>query len=135
MKFSKILFLISILFIQACQSQNYDSKTSINYIAQTRGFSYTLILKNNIVEINNNNKTQQFKLYQKQVDDLENNLDAINFEKIKSNISTDDLALDKAIKGILNLTFHGQQFTFEFNHNNPPKEFGQILSLIEKFGS
>ena len=52
---------------------------------------------------------------------------------LESNISIDDLAVDKAIKGEFELNFNGELFTFEFDHNNAPESIQELLSKLQSF--
>jgi len=135
MTLPKHLLLLFILFFNACHSQNPESNTTINYMAQTRGFIYSINLKNKALEINNNNEIQQIILTKNQLIELEEVLQNINFEKIESRISTEDLAVDKAIKGVFKLTYKKKQFTFNFNHNSLPKEIDILIQELERFAN
>jgi hypothetical protein len=57
----------------------------------------------------------------------------IDFDSLKSNISIDDLAVDKAIKGEFELNFNGKLYTFEFDHNNAPESIQELLNKLQSF--
>ena len=57
----------------------------------------------------------------------------IDFNLLKSNISNDDLAVDKAIKGEFELNLNGKVYAFEFDHNNAPENIQELLSKLQSF--
>lgn len=124
--------LILLPFSNSCESQEKE-QIFFNYYAQTRGFVYSLQLKNNEIELNNNGLVKKISLTEQQYNELYKLFSEINFKKIKSNISTDDLAVDKAIKAICSINMNEKLYSFEFDHNNLPKEIQSIKLRLEKF--
>ena len=105
----------------------------LNYKAQTRGFLYQIKLESNSIEINNNNTVKTTVLTKNQFIKIDSLLNNINFKKIKDNISTNDLAIDRAIKGVFDLNFEGNTYTFDFNHHKLPNEIEDFLEQLEAF--
>jgi len=107
--------------------------TSLNYSAQTRGYIYAMRLKNNELELNNNTNIKKTTLTKSQINEINDLLLKIDFKKIENNISINDLALDKAIKGTFELNFKAAHFSFDFNHNNLPENIQQLITHLEGF--
>ena len=122
-----LLFFFSL----SCESQEKNKDISLTYIAQTRGFIYTLQLKDNLLEVNDNNSLKKLKLSETHISELTKILSDIDFDKIESNISLDDLSVDKAIKGNFDLVFNTKKYSFEFSHNGLPEKIKQLLSYME----
>jgi hypothetical protein len=125
-----ILLLVS---INSCQSQDKKDTISLNYNAQTRGFQLSIQLENNLLEVTKNNETHQIELTDKQLNEVIEMVKKIDFDSLKSNISIDDLAVDKAIKGEFELNFNGKLYTFEFDHNNAPESIQELLNKLQSF--
>ena len=129
------LNLIIILFTlsTSCESHAINHKLSINYKAQTRGFLYQVSLNNNILEINKNG-TQQIKtLNSQQFSEIEKLVSNIVFDEIKSNISTDDLALDKTIEGIFEVKSNKKSHLLNLNHNKLPIKIEELFNQLEGY--
>lgn len=133
MKLISQLLLIIIVFTISCNSQEKNNDIMINYSAQTRGYLYSLQLEKNVLEINDNNTLKEVELSNKQQIKIDSLLNNINFNEIETNISIDDLAVDKAIKGTLELNFEAEHFTFDFNHNNLPKDIQELFNQLELY--
>lgn len=131
------LLQLSIIFccltVTSCTSQKITNNTSLNYTAQTRGYIYTIQLNNNKLELNNNTNIKRTTLSIDQKKELEQQLLKINFKQLRDSINTEDLALDKAIKGMLDLNFDSKQYHFNFNHNKLPKNIQNLTMLLESF--
>ena len=125
-----ILLLVS---LTSCQSQNKKDNISLNYNAQTRGFQLAIQLENNLLEVTKNNETHQIELTENQLNEIISTVKKIDFEVIKSNISIDDLAVDKAIKGEFEVNFNGELYAFEFDHNNAPEKIQELLNKLQRF--
>ena len=132
MKTLNIFILFTLVLFQSCQSQEKMNATTLNYSAQTRGYIYTLHLKKNQLELNNNTNIKKITLTADQKNEIKELLLKVDFKKIENNISIDDLAVDKAIKGTFDLNFEAEHFTFDFNHNSLPKEINQLFKFLEK---
>jgi len=120
-----------LFFSLSCESQEKNNDISLTYFAQTRGFIYSLQLNDNLLEVNDNNSLKKLKLSETHISELTKILSEIDFDKIESNISIDDLSVDKAIKGNFNLVFNTKKYSFEFDHNHLPKKIKQLLSYME----
>lgn len=117
----------------SCKSQEKKDEYTIGYSAQTRGYFYSLQLKNEELEINDNDELKKMKLTENQSDQILKMLSAIDFENTKNNILTEDLSVDKAIKGVFKTEFDNNIYTFEFDHNNLPENIEKLLSQLEKY--
>ncbi len=133
MKLFKITFLLLLIVTSSCKGKEKKSVISLNYKAQTRGFLYQIQFGNNSIEIIQNNIVKTSVLSENQLTKIDSLLREINFNVIKNNISTDDLAVDSAIKGVFNLNFEGNSYIFNFNHNKLPKEIEGFLKYLEGF--
>jgi len=56
----------------------------------------------------------------------------IDFKEIKNNISTDELAVDRAIKGKFKLKFNSHVYEYELDHHNLPKSIQQLFTTLEQ---
>ncbi|SNR50842.1 hypothetical protein [Lutibacter flavus] len=133
MKIITPLFLVITVFTISCNSQEKTNDIIINYTAQTRGYIYSLQLENNTLEINDNNAIKKVELSEKQQIKIDSLLNSINFSEIENNISIDDLAVDKAIKGTFNTYFKEKVFEYEFDHNKLPKDIQELFKRLEAY--
>ena len=133
MKLFKITFLLLLIATSSCKGQEKKDAISLNYKAQTRGFLYQIQLENNSIEISQNNTIKTGVLNEDQLTKIDSLLREINFNTIKNNVSISDLAVDSAIKGVFNLNFEGNSYTFNFNHHKLPKEIEGFLKYLEEF--
>lgn len=133
MKLLKIALILMLVSSTSCQGQDKKDSISLNYSAQTRGFHLAIQLENNLLEVSKNNETQQIELTAKQLKEVIDIVKKIDLNSIKSNISIDDLAVDKAIKGVFELNFNGELYTFEFDHNNAPENIQELLNKLQSF--
>jgi len=133
MKLFKITLILLLVSVTSCQSQDKNDTVSLNYNAQTRGFQLSIQLENNLLEVTKNNETHQIEMTDKQFNEVIEIIKKIDFDVLKSNISIDDLAVDKAIKGEFELNFNGKLYTFEFDHNNAPENIQELLNKLQSF--
>ncbi|HSQ45852.1 MAG TPA: hypothetical protein VLM44_02920 [Lutibacter sp.] len=133
MKLFKMTLILLFASLTSCQSQDKKDTISLNYNAQTRGFQLSIQLENNLLEVTKNNETHQIELTDIQLNEFVEMVKKIDFDLIKSNISIDDLAVDKAIKGEFELNLNGELYTFEFDHNNAPESIQELLSKLQSF--
>lgn len=133
MKLFKMTLILLLVSITSCQSQDKKDTISLNYNAQTRGFQLAIQLENNLLGITKNNETHQIELTENQLNEIIGMVKNIDFEVLKSNISIDDLAVDKAIKGEFKLNLNGELYTFEFDHNNAPENIQELLNKLQSF--
>lgn len=133
MKFYKMTLILLFASLTSCQSQDKKDSISLNYNAQTRGFQMAIQLENNLLEVTKNNETHQIELTDIQLNEIIKMVKKIDFDLIKSNVSIDDLAVDKAIKGEFELNFNGKLYAFEFDHNNAPENIQELLNKLQSF--
>lgn len=133
MKLYKMTLILLFASLTSCQSQDKKDSISLNYNAQTRGFQMAIQLENNLLEVTKNNETHQIELTDIQLNEVIEMVKKIDFDFIKSNVSIDDLAVDKAIKGDFELNFNGKLYTFEFDHNNAPENIQELLNKLQSF--
>ncbi|MDO9137887.1 MAG: hypothetical protein Q7U21_08700 [Lutibacter sp.] len=133
MKFYKMTLILLFASLTSCQSQDKKDSISLNYNAQTRGFQMAIQLENNLLEVTKNNETHQIELTDIQLNEIIEMVKKIDFDLIKSNVSIDDLAVDKAIKGDFELNFNGKLYAFEFDHNNTPENIQELLNKLQSF--
>ncbi|MDP2069821.1 MAG: hypothetical protein Q8K04_12770 [Lutibacter sp.] len=133
MKFYKMTLILLFASLTSCQSQDKKDSISLNYNAQTRGFQMVIQMENNLLEVTKNNETYQIELTDIQLNEIIEMVKKIDFDLIKSNVSIDDLAVDKAIKGDFELNFNGKLYAFEFDHNNAPENIQELLKKLQSF--
>ncbi|MDO9037795.1 MAG: hypothetical protein Q7U59_05540 [Lutibacter sp.] len=133
MKLFKMTLILLFASLTSCQSQDKKDSISLNYNAQTRGFQMAIQMENNLLEVTKNNETHQIELTDIQLNEIIEMVKKIDFEEIKSNVSIDDLAVDKAIKGDFELNFNGKLYAFEFDHNNAPESIQELLKKLQSF--
>lgn len=117
--------------LTSCQSQYKKDTISLNYNAQTRGFQLAIQMENNLLEVTKNNETHQIELTEKQFNEVIEMVKKIDFNSLKNNISIDDLAVDKAIKGEFEINFNSELYEFEFDHNNAPEQIQELLNKLQ----
>ena len=135
MKLFKMTLILLFASLTSCQSQDKKDTISLNYNAQTRGFQLSIQLENKLLEVTKNNEAHQIELTDKQLNEVIEMVKKIDFNTIKSNVSIDDLAVDKAIKGEFELNFNNELYEFEFDHNNAPKSIQELLNKLQSFNA
>jgi len=105
----------------------------ISYKAQTRGFLYSIQLNNNLLEINTNGIIKKTELSKTQLTTVNNTFSKINFDIIENNISQDELAVDRAIKGIFDINTKSKSYKFELDHNNLPIGIQKLFTQLDNF--
>ncbi|MFZ2432130.1 MAG: hypothetical protein WAW57_13355 [Lutibacter sp.] len=133
MKLFKMTLILLLVSINSCQSQDKKDTVSLNYNAQTRGFQLSIQLEKNLLEVTKNNETHKIELTENQLNEVIEMVKKIDFDSLKSNISIDDLAVDKAIKGEFELNFNDKLYTFEFDHNNASESIQELLNKLQGF--
>ena len=132
----KFLILFSTLILTlspSCEKRAENKEIEIKYSAQTRGFKYVLHLKNNILKIDKNNVIKEITLNKSQYAHIDSLVNKINFNEIENNISIDELAVDRAIKGIFTIDLKEKKYEFEFNHQKLPDAIQNLLDQLEGF--
>jgi len=125
--------IILLTFSNSCEGQENKEEITLNYTAQTRGYIYTLQLKNKELEINNNQVIKNIALTEDQQNEVSKMLSEIDFKKMKSNISTNDLAVDSAIKGAFELNYYNKFYSYSFDHNKLPNKIEELKLKLETF--
>jgi hypothetical protein len=133
MKLYKITLILLLVSSLSCQSQDKKDSISLNYTAQTRGFQLAIQLDNNLLELTKNNEARKIELTNNQLSEIIDIVKKIDFKAIESNISMDDLAVDKAIKGEFELNLNREIYVFEFDHNNAPESIQELLNKLQSF--
>jgi hypothetical protein len=131
MKIIKPLLVFLILITSSCYTQETTNKTFLHYKAQTRGFHLEIILKNNLLEVSKNNSNKKIKISEQQLSKINDEISNINFDSIKSNISIDEVALDKAIPATFSLYYAKKEYSFNFDHNKLPIDLKNLLTKLE----
>ena len=133
MKLFKITLILLLAFSTSCQSQNKKDSISMNYAAQTRGFQLAIQLENNLLEVTKNSAMHNIELTGNQLSEIIEMVKKIDFDAIESNISIEDLAVDKAIKGEFELDLNGKIYSLEFDHNKAPNSIDELLNKLQSF--
>jgi len=131
MKFLIFFSTLILILPPSCEKQEAKKEIEIKYSAQTRGFKYVLHLKNNILKIDKNNEIKEITLNKSQYSNIHNLVNNIEFNKIENNISTDELAVDRAIIGIFTIKLKEKKYIFEFNHHKLPYPIQDLLNHLE----
>lgn len=130
MKIISFLLFFTVFFAKSCQSQSNNS-VMVHYKAETRGFSYTLNLKNNTLEQIENGVTITKNLSAAQINTIEKQLAEINFSAIKSNLQVEETAVDRAIPGYFEVEFNNKKYQFEFSHHNLPNQITNVIDNLK----
>jgi len=126
------LLLVAITFIFfACKPLQSDTLTSVQYKAQTRGYSLSLeVSPKQIISIENGVKSTR-KLSVDQWKSIENTLNSIDFSTIQNDLNKELTAVDRAIPAQLTIiTTHNTKLV-EFTHNLAPTQLKTLLKLIQ----
>ena len=126
------LILVLVTVTSSCQNQEIKKEFSLSYTAQTRGFLYKINLNKDSLEINNNGIIKNSALNNHQVSELKKLVSSLNFDQLKSNISIDDLAVDKAIEGVFTTSINGNNQLIKINHNNLPDQLKELFNQLDK---
>ena len=116
----------------SCNNQELNQKIHINYKAQTRGFLYKISLINDVLEIENNGTLKSKTLNSEQISEIKKLVSNLNFNEIESNISKDDLAVDKAIEGVFVVKINSKTRLLNLNHNSLPVKIEELFSQLER---
>lgn len=131
MKNQLILFCIMLLTF-SCKSQESNTELTLNYKAQTRGFTYLIQLENNQLHLTNNSIVKTHKINVLQASKIKEALENIDLNKMESKLNKEDLAVDKAIKGVLYINLNKNEYLFEINHNELPEKFKHLFKQLEE---
>jgi len=131
MKVFNILFVLVLSFSQSCQGQEKENTVSLDYSARTRGFQYSLLLKNNVLNITKNGEISTLELSKEQLSDINTLISKIDFTKIESELSEEKAAVDRVIPAKFNLQFNKKEYNYNFEHNNSPSNLQELLNYLE----
>ena len=85
------------------------------------------------IKIDKNNVIKEITLNKAQYANIYSLVTKINFNEIENNISIDELAVDRAIKGIFTIDLKEKKYEFEFNHQKLPDTIQNLLNQLEGF--
>ena len=126
-----IVYLIFIISLSSCTAQKQAGLTSINYFAQTRGFLVDLTLNKNKIIYNNNNKIDTLVINTEKWKTLKIITSSLDIEKLKNHeVSTDLIAVDRAILAELTLIINSEEQRLQFIHGDPPEELKELVHEI-----
>ena len=126
-----IVLLIFIISLSSCTAQKQAGLTSINYLAQTRGFLVDLTLNQNEIIYNNNNKIDTLVIDKEKWKTLKKITGSLDMEILKNHeVSTDLLAVDRAILAELTFMINKEEQRLEFIHGDPPEELKELVREI-----
>ena len=131
MKTLKALLVVIILITSSCYTQE-TPKTFLHYKAQTRGFYLEIYLKNHALDVLKMNSAKKTELSKKQLSELKKSLSNIDFEHIKSNLSIEEVAVDRVIPATFILHYNLKKYEFRFDHNQLPVDLKKLLTRLEK---
>ena len=126
-----IVLLIFNISLSSCTAQKQAGLTSINYLAQTRGFLVDLTLNQNEIIYNNNNKVDTLVIDKEKWKTLKKITNSLDIETLKNHeVSTDLLAVDRAILAELTFIINNEEQRLEFIHGDPPEELKELVREI-----
>ena len=126
-----IVLLLFIISLSSCTAQKQADLTSINYLAQTRGFLVDLTLNQNEIIYNNNNKIDTLVIDKEKWKILKTITNSLDMETLKNHeISTDLLAVDRTILAELTFIINNEEQRLEFIHGDPPEELKELVREI-----
>ena len=118
-------------FSSSCGNQEINQNITLNYNAQTRGYSYKISLVNYSLEINNNNSIKTATLDKSHLIKIEDLMSSIDFNEFKDTVSNEDLAVDKVIKGVFTGSVNTKTYKAELDHNNLPEQLKALFTYLE----
>jgi hypothetical protein len=126
-----IVHLIFIISLSSCTAQKQAGLASINYSAQTRGFLVDLTLNQNEIIYNNNNKVDTLVINKEKWKTLKNITSSLDMEALKKHeVSTDLLAVDRAIPAEITFIIDNEEQRLEFIHGDPPEALKELVREI-----
>ena len=126
-----IILLIFIISLSSCTAQKQAGLTSINYLAQTRGFLVDLNLNQNEIIYNNNNNIDTLVIDKEKWKILKTITSSLDMEALKNHeFSTDLLAVDRAILAEITFIINNEEQRLEFIHGDPPEELKELVHEI-----
>ena len=112
-------------------AQKKASLTSINYLAQTRGFLVDLTLNKNEIIYNNNNEIDTLVIDKEKWKTLKKITNSLDMEALKNHkVSTELLAVDRAIPAEITFIINNEEQRLEFIHGDPPEELKELVREI-----
>ena len=126
-----IILLILIISLSSCTAQKQAGLTSINYFAQTRGFLVDLTLNQIEIIYNNNNNIDTLVIDKEKWKILKTITSSLDMETLKNHeVSTDLLAVDRAILAEITFIINNEEQRLEFIHGDPPEELKELVHEI-----
>ena len=126
-----IVLLIFIISLSSCSAQKQADLTSINYLAQTRGFMVDLTLNQNEIIYNNNNEIDTLVIDKEKWKTLKNITNSLDMEALKNHkVSTDLLAVDRAIPAEITFVINNEEQQIDFIHGDPPEALKELVREI-----
>ena len=130
MKNPILLVVLTMVFL-ACKPVQSDSLISIQYKAQTRGYSLSIAVnQGQIIRIENGKETVQ-NLTAAQWNALENNINSIDFSSIKEQLNKEFIAVDRVIPAKLTIIKGDKTQQFNLSHNTTPPQLKTLFELIQ----
>ena len=126
-----IVLLIFIISLSSCTAQKKAGLTSINYLAQTRGFMVDLTLNQNEIIYNNNNNIDTLVINKEKWKTIKKITSSLDMEALKNHeVSTELLAVDRAIPAAITFIINNEEQQIEFIHGDPPEELKELVREI-----
>ena len=126
-----IALLLFIISLSSCTAQKQAGLTSINYLAQTRGFMVDLTLNQKEIIYNNNNEIVTLVIDKEKWKTLKNITSSLDLDALKNHeVSTDLLAVDRAIPAAITFVINNEEQRLEFIHGNPPEALKELVREI-----
>lgn len=115
----------------ACKPMQSEKLTSIQYKAQTRGYSLSIAVNpSQVLRIENGKETIR-TLTPAQWNLIETSIKDLDFSTISNTVDKELTAVDRGIPALLSIVKGAETTQIEFIHNAAPTAVQKLLKLIQ----
>ena len=127
-----LLFLLLLISISSCKSQNETGVISIIYEAITRGSSIEIKATSSLFTYKDIEPEKQFKPTKNDWKSVKTLIEEINLsEMYRFNAPSEKSSVDAALQATLSITLNETTYSSQtFDHGNPPKELKKIIEKL-----
>ncbi|MBL4746318.1 MAG: hypothetical protein JKY08_08105 [Flavobacteriaceae bacterium] len=130
MKNPILLIVLTMVFL-ACKPMQSEKLTSIQYKAQTRGYSLSIAVNpSQVLRIENGKETIR-TLTPAQWNLIETSIKDLDFSTISNTVDKELTAVDRGIPALLSIVKGAETTQIEFIHNAAPTAVQKLLKLIQ----
>jgi len=119
-----------VLLLTSCKPIQSNKLESIQYHAQTRGYSLLIKVSPQQIITTENGKKTTLKLSTEAWETIENNINSLDFSLLKDQLNKEHIAVDRAIPAHLTITIANKTSQFELTHNATPHQLKTLMELI-----